>query len=204
MTNRDRNAFAGLMLALGEIYAEPVSELRIEAYFDVLRDYELSLLQGVARDISASDTFFPKPANFIERLTPNRGQAAELAWSEMLREIRREGWTGRPTLPAATWAAIEGLWGTWQHLCQTLPAEGPELIGWMKQFQAMYHAKADHAMRGELMSREEAKQLLHDLSGITRTHVPKQLPNADKGEMPTVREGEPLASDMQRRRNGAG
>ena len=41
-------------------------------------------------------------------------------------------------LDPRTLRAVNELWGGWRRLCETLPAEGPELVGWIKQFKATY------------------------------------------------------------------
>jgi hypothetical protein len=63
-----------------------------------------------------------------------------------------------------TQRAAEGLFGGWRALCERLPAEGPELLGFRKQFIAAYGAAARQSAAGILgPSRAEAKAELAEM-----------------------------------------
>jgi hypothetical protein len=47
--------------------------------------------------------------------------------------------------------AVKDTWGSWQRLCETLPGEGPELVGWVKQFKAAYQS-VDRRVNQELVA----------------------------------------------------
>jgi len=139
MTNIDALAFGKLMHALGQTFNEPVSEVRVEAYFDALRDLSIETVRQAVRQAIGSCRFFPRPVELRDLVLGTAADNADAAWGEVLREIRRVGYVGTPTFSdARVDRAVKETWGGWSRLCQTLPAEGPELIGWMKQFKSTY------------------------------------------------------------------
>ena len=140
MTAEDRPAFAEAMHALGETFNEPVSDIRAEAYFDALSDYSLAEVNTAVRVALRRCKFFPRPAELRELLDGNAEDNAEVAWGAVLREIRRVGYMGIPNLDPRVLRAVNEMWGGWRRLCETLPGEGPELIGWAKQFKSAYQA----------------------------------------------------------------
>jgi hypothetical protein len=138
MTDGDRKSFAEAMHLLFETFGEPVSDLRTEGYFDALREFDIVAVNGAVRMALRASRFCPKPVELRELITGNAQDAAETAWGGVLREIRRVGYVGTPNLDPRTLRAVNETWGGWRRLCETLPGEGPELIGWMKQFKATY------------------------------------------------------------------
>ena len=141
MTDLDRAAFAEAMLALGETFNEPVSPIRTEAYFDALRDLTIAQVNGGARLAIRACRFFPKPVELRELIEGTPDGHADAGWAELIREVRRVGYLGTPAFTDdRTARAIKETWGSWARLCETLPGEGPELIGWMKQFKAAFQS----------------------------------------------------------------
>lgn len=138
MTDLDRETFARALFVMGEAFNEPVSETRAEAYFDALREFTLAHVTGACALAVRTLKFFPKPVELRELVEGDSAAAADAAWGAVLREIRRVGYLGTPNLEDRALRAVRELWGSWQRLCETLPAEGPELVGWVKQFKQVY------------------------------------------------------------------
>lgn len=181
MTPLDRPRLAQYLAVLGEAFNEPVSELRAEAYFSALEDLSMASLESVGKR-ALNLRFFPRPADLRLLIEGSAEHEAELAWLNVLREVRTVGYTGVPTLSPAALETVRSLWGTWTRLCQTLPGDGPELIGWAKQFQAAYQATADKLQRPELIGRDEAKQIYDRVTKRALSLVPAV--DADSG-LPT-------------------
>jgi hypothetical protein len=136
-------AFSQAMGVLGEVFNEPVSELRIEAYLASLQDLPDAEVLAAMRACVAECQFFPRPADIRQRVIGPADDRAELAWAAVLAVVQRVGAYGWPgQLDAPTMAAVTSTWGSWARLCETLPAEGPELLGWRKAFLANYGARA--------------------------------------------------------------
>lgn len=143
MTEQDRTAFARVLFALGDTFNEPVSELRAEAYFDALKDLPVADVLAAGRRAIAESKFFPRPVELREMIDGNVDDAAEIAWGKVQRLVRSVGYTGTPVWPdePTKRAALE-LYGGWIPLCSSLPADGPELLGYRKQFVATFKAYA--------------------------------------------------------------
>lgn len=152
MTELDRGDFATLMLGIGETYGEPVSDARMEIYFAALEDLDLCAIRAAANIHVRLQKFFPRPAELREAVTGSAEDRADLAWPTVARIVRAFGYYNPP--PDDAWhdeatrrAALE-LFGGWQALCSSLPAEGPEMLGVAKLFKATYRAYANEAQRG--------------------------------------------------------
>lgn len=138
MTDHDRPYLAKMLAVFSSTYNEPVDELKAEAYFLALREFSVEQIRGAAHAAINTENFFPRPARLRELILGSAEDQADVAWGELLRQIRREGYTGKPQLPDTTWEIVRELWGSWVNLCQTLPSEGPELLGWAKRFKSSY------------------------------------------------------------------
>jgi hypothetical protein len=161
MTEDDRGAFAELMVGLGETYGEPVSTARMEIYFAALRDLPLVQLRQAATLLVRTSKFFPRPSELREALDGSVDERADLAWVKLLQEVRRVGYLGSPDFGddvALRRAALE-LFGGWTRLCGSLPAQGPELLGYAKQFKATYRAYDNRAVRESLPPGETGREL---------------------------------------------
>jgi hypothetical protein len=142
MTDMDRVDFAEAMLILCETFGEPISDLRTEGYFSALSDLPLPSVRAGMNQAMRGCKFFPRPVELRELIEGRAEDAAEAAWGAVLKEIRRVGYIGVPELEPRVLRAVNELWGGWRRLCETLPAEGPELVGWIKQFKATYASVA--------------------------------------------------------------
>lgn len=138
MTDQDRIQFAEAMHVLAETFGESMTELRTEGYFDALRDFDIQQVNVAVRHALKACRFFPKPVELRELVTGDAEETAQAAWDAVLREIRRVGYVGTPKLEPRALRAVNELWGGWRRLCETLPNEGPELVGWIKQFKTTY------------------------------------------------------------------
>lgn len=138
MTDDDRLALARTLKALGETFNEPVSELRAEAYFFALQDFPIDAVEAAARHAIRHARYFPRPAELREYVDGRVEDNAEAAWVQLVREVRRVGYTGKPCLPETTLAVVAAMWGSWVRLCETLPGEGPELLGWANRFRGTH------------------------------------------------------------------
>lgn len=148
MTEQDRGPFAQLMLGIGETYGEPVSDTRMEIYFRALSDLSLDAIRTAANVHVRSQKFFPRPAELREAIEGNMDDRAELAWAHVQNEVRRVGYNGTPSWPdEATRRAAMELYGGWIRLCSNLPAYGPELLGFAKQFKATFRSYAARDVR---------------------------------------------------------
>src|SRR5438874_1621180 len=92
MTNTDREQFTKWLFLLAEGFKEPMSELRLEAYWMAL-EHEISIVQmgDAVREALRSSKFFPRPAELREYIQGNPKQLAEAAWIAWREGARRLG-----------------------------------------------------------------------------------------------------------------
>jgi len=178
-TKTEERAFLELLLALGEVYETPVSTARGEMFMRLVEDLPFEAVKAAAAEHGRRSPFFPKPGDLRVLVEGNVEDRAELAWQWLIAEVQRVGWVGAPAWPdEQTRRAGEGLFGGWLALCENLPGGGPELLGYRKQFIALYGALARKAQQGELgPGREEAKGLL---TGLKQKLQAMGLPTGDK------------------------
>jgi len=173
-TNNQEREFALLLLGMGELFETPVSHTRAELFARAVEDLPFDAVKAAANAYARSGKFFPKPAELRELVLGDPFDQAELAWSHLLREVKRIGWTGTPMFTDATEerAALGLFGGSWRALCENLPAGGPELLGYRKQFVALHVAAARQAALGELpLSRAEAAAFLREVHARRAAHL---------------------------------
>lgn len=167
MTEVDRPAFARALFVLGETFNEPISDLRAEGYFDAMRDFSLEEASAAIRVALRTCKFFPRPVELREMVEGDTDANADQGWAEVIREVRRVGYLGTPMVadPVAL-AAVRDVWGSWRRLCETLPGEGPELVGWMKQFKSAYRSQGVRARTDALAAGMPAalRQIIGDIA----------------------------------------
>lgn len=138
MNHSDLRRFAVTLGALGETFNETISDVRLDAYFMALSDLPIEAIEQATKAHIRDGRFFPRPIELRERIEGNASDHAEVAWMALMGEIRRVGYIGTPALPDATQRVIGAIWGSWRCLCETLPGDGPELLGWAKRFRETY------------------------------------------------------------------
>ena len=199
MTENDRPAFAHLMFALGEAFGEVISEARLEIYFQALSDLTIAQVRTAATVHLKGQKFFPRVAELREATAGSVDDRAELAWTQLLTEVRRCGYAaylpgpdGNPANPpqflddAAKRTALE-MFGGWRALCDKLPPGGPELLGCAKQFKATYRALARSGVREaalELTKDETHSALLNLADELGKRGLPTPgLPSASRNRV---------------------
>ena len=151
MTQTDRQAFAQLMFVLGDVFNEPVTDARVEAYFATLQPLPIDAVLAAGKRAIAESEFFPRPFKLRELAEGSGDDRAEMAWNAVRTLVRRFGYYEQPQVfdwpdDATRRAALE-LYGGWRALCSSLPADGPELLGYRKSFIASYQAYASRERR---------------------------------------------------------
>ena len=142
MNDLDKKAFAELMVGNGEVHNKEVSKSLMQSYFDMLSAYSIEQVKDgfYKHNLDPVDgKFFPKPANIIRHLQTSEISAedkATLAWSQVIREIRRVGsWGALKLDDKQALAAVKSL-GSWQQLCNSTETE----MTWKKkEFMSIYN-----------------------------------------------------------------
>ncbi len=134
-----------LMAQLMRMYPrEQVEPSRLRMYCELLADLEIETAMAALRRVVAKSEWFPSVAAI-------RGECAiaaldaypepELAWGEVLSEIRRVGMNREPAFANPHTAAAVDAMG-WRDLC--LSSEGDVAV--RAQFREAYRASRDRAM----------------------------------------------------------
>lgn len=166
MTDADRSAFAAVLFALGDTFDAAISDTRMEIYFRALVDLPLEAVTNAAVLHMRHGKFFPRPVELREAVDGSLEDRAEVAWTQLLRLVRKVGSWGKPDWPDPVLErAAKELYGGWAMLCERLPGEGPELLGAAKLFKSTYAAYARREAREALSlpTTDEARARLHGL-----------------------------------------
>lgn len=141
MLDSDKNEFKVLMVGIGELYNKEITKPLMRIYFSALTNYSL---QDIENGINAHTmdskhgSFFPKPADIVRHLQTDEMSTenkAELAWAQVIREIRRTGSYGTLKLDDKQAVAAVKALGSWQQLCNSTEKE----MTWKKkEFISIY------------------------------------------------------------------
>jgi hypothetical protein len=114
MQAADRANFARGYGVMAEMFNEPVSATKIEAYFSALSDLPYEDVERAIRVVMQEARFFPRPIELREAVRGNPEQRAEERWGKVVEAVRRVGYMGQPVFddPLVS-QAIDRLWGSW-------------------------------------------------------------------------------------------
>ena len=192
MIDSDKAEFKILMVGVGELYNKEITKPLMRIYFSSLTNYSLV---DVERGISAHTmdakhgSFFPKPADIVRHLQTGEISAenkAELAWAQVMREIRVTGSYGSLKLDDKQALASVKALGSWKQLCASTVDE----MTWKKkEFMSMYETyektpleMLPSSLPGRIAlvehKREQSESMKNILTGINKHRA--QLNNKDK------------------------
>ena len=139
MQQRDELKFAKLMAVLAEVFegGTSPSKMKMEIYFQALKQYNINTLQQAIENIIKTRVFpsFPKPGEIVQEIESVKADLALLAWTQVVTAIKRIGpWKsvrfGDPTIHAV----IEFM-GGWSATGDWLEDE----LKWkQKEFERLY------------------------------------------------------------------
>ncbi len=145
MIDSDKADFEVLLRGIAGVFSTTktinVDRPMLQVYFMSLNDYSYDQVEwalGEHLKDPVDGRFFPKPANIIKHLTVDEisnEELAELAWAQVIREMRRTGSYGTLKLDdKQAIAAVKSL-GSWSQLCASTESE----MTWKKkEFISMY------------------------------------------------------------------
>ena len=145
MNDSDKGDFEQIVRATAEMYSTvkkvEITPIMLKLFFSTLRQFTIEqVCYGFEQHLSdpIDGKFFPKPANIIKHLQTSEistEEKAELAWAQVMREIRNTGSYGTLNLDdKQAIAAVKSL-GSWQQLCSSTESE----MTWKKkEFISMY------------------------------------------------------------------
>jgi len=83
--------FREYMATLGELFDKPITPLLTSLYWKTLEPFTDEECEGAIEEILLSAKFFPKPAEFMERLRGKEQDKATVAWIKLVDGIRSKG-----------------------------------------------------------------------------------------------------------------
>ncbi len=140
MQANDKQAFAGLLVTIGELYSKPISSILSKLYWRMLERFEwqdvVDALQAHVQDPDYGQ-FMPKPADIIRAINGN-GQTQSLqAWTKVEQAIRQVGPYLSVVFDDAIIQQVILEMGGWIKLCKSQSKELPFIA---KEFQTRYGA----------------------------------------------------------------
>lgn len=140
-----------------------ISAETVEIYEKILLPYPYTEAQQAVFKIIKTAKFFPSIAEItqnIELLSPNQLPAPDMAWSEVMTQVRKEGWCGKPQFSCeAIQEAVNAI--GYRNICAS------EMIGVeRKHFMDIYKAIANRHKDKQLNS--QVLQMLGLPSGELR------------------------------------
>lgn len=125
----DHKARLGVALAgIAEVFNEPMTEAKIEAYLYALGDLDIEDLEAAAAMALKSCRFMPRPVELRQLVEQCRGGDAHAEWDALVSAVRHIGAyaaiEARERLSASTWELIHRLFGSWRTCCERLPLIG--------------------------------------------------------------------------------
>ena len=140
MVDQDDLEFATLMTGLAEVFAEPMSALRIAGYFGALKPFDLADVTRAINQALQECRFFPKPAELIEFIEGSKDGQAGKAWALLVEAARKGGQYASLWMEDfALAAAFRRTFPSWIEFCQGLPpVSDPMHASWFNRFRAAY------------------------------------------------------------------
>lgn len=148
MQKSDLTDFTKIILTLAEVFAEPMSDPRMQAYFAALEDLTIEQVERAVNHLMRSAKFFPKPAEIRELIEGSIDDRAAAAWSRLVQAIEKGGpYASLHVDDLALADAILRTFGGWIEACNRLPVPGdPMYANLQKQFAAYYRAASRHGV----------------------------------------------------------
>jgi hypothetical protein len=147
----DRIKFSELMMGLGEMYGQQITEFMTEMYYNTLMGYEYEELEQAVNRVVRIHKYhtLPKPAEIIECLEGSQDDKSLVAWLDVKKAIEKGGYYASiqfadPIIPQC----INDL-GGWMEFC-SLPAEEEPFI--QKRFMDLYRV---YLKRGGVRSNQK-------------------------------------------------
>lgn len=137
MTKNDFKTFAGLMAMLDETFGKESSKLKINVYFDGLKDFDIETVQKSIFFGIKTLKFYPCIAELREIIEGDSGSQSLLAWQEAIRGIQQNFGGTYSSIqfddPLIHWV-IERM-GGWQNFGRWTEKEEPFI---QKDFERLY------------------------------------------------------------------
>ena len=113
----DVQRFAKALAIVAEVFNEPISEVKVAAYWDALRDLGIDDLERSIQSCVKYNKFFPRPADIREVLEGAKGDQWEYDLSHLQGRIVLLGKYTPPEPTWRLWRVVRAL-GGWRRVCE--------------------------------------------------------------------------------------
>lgn len=176
--------FAHLMVQVAEIYGEKLSEIKIQLYFELLKEYPYEIIEGAFVSHTKLSKFFPKPADIIELIEGSPEDKSLQAWLFLVDLIERYGYYYTIIVNDPVFVATVEDLGGWMHICSTWKKS--ELVFREKEFREKFKFNLKHPRKIEnkLTGYIESYAIYHgyDLPDNYKILIGKPFPKPLKGK----------------------
>ena len=148
MTQADIPAFGQGMAVLGEVFGAEVSALRVQGYYEALRDLEWPLVHEAMRQSAQALKWFPKPAELRALVLGDDDLATERAWIAWKQAAQTVGsYRSLIVQDPALAETLHAVFGGWVGACT---AElSPEMwASKRKEFERVYRVMVQRGLVG--------------------------------------------------------
>lgn len=148
MTDKDRSRLVQTLLGVYAYYDRELSELAISIWLDDLAGHSIEAVSAAfvrhRRDTDRG-RFLPRSADILRQLQGDAAEAATVAWSRLLGEVRRVGSYGSPAVDQPARLALDAV-GGWGALCR---ASERELAFMQRRFAEAFGVYEARIQRGD-------------------------------------------------------
>lgn len=172
-TNRKK-----LLILLGAIatqYGYKLDPSQADLYCELLKDFTFEQVKAAATHLLKTEKFFPKLCQFYEILTASSPEdltnRAEAAWQEVLTQIDREGYYGKPSFIDPLIRQIIPF-GQWPSFCLSTRVTETSLDFKRRAFIESYKARAKSIATQQLGPGKSDQQIGYGNSESSLTQLP--------------------------------
>lgn len=91
MIQNDKLQFEEILTGLAEIFDTELSDIKVDIYFEALKDMSLDDFRAAANTVARTCKFFPKPVEFREQVLIGLDVQASLAYEKVEKAFRKPG-----------------------------------------------------------------------------------------------------------------
>jgi len=168
MEKQDRKDFAKAMYGLGLMVDKDLSKDAVDVWWQILKEYPIeSVRESITHYLkTAKYKRMPMPGELIEHIKGPQiaiEDKAELAWADIMSEIRRIGSYGTPCITDRTSANLMRGRFSWKSLCAMTERE---LAFTRKEFINVYNARSKEHEHLAIDAPEKLKALANNLTEV--------------------------------------
>lgn len=120
MKENDEEGFANILMMLAEVFEGGViSQLKVEVYFQALKQYDLSEIKRAAGNIIRERVYssYPKPGEIAQEISGTKEDVATIAWLKALDGVKRIGNYQSVRFDDPIIHSVIEIMGGWEQLC---------------------------------------------------------------------------------------